>query len=121
MDEELEYLVQQIVSKRKELSDEIDEFLHRMSQADDEIAEALRRARQTKRLLDSPMAHDAFIQRVEGGIITSDALIAYDDALSHALDSVDESAASALSFASRMHSLSERFDRRGGIAGVSRL
>ena len=117
MDEELDYLIQQIVHKQEELSNELDGFLNRMTQTRDEIDEAVRRASQAKRALNHDTARDNLTRLAERDADASWALIAYDDALSLVLDSLDASAASAQPFASRVNSLSRRFDNLGDIAG----
>ena len=117
MDEELDYLIQQIVHKQEELSNELDGFLNRMTQTRDEIDKAVRRASRAKSALNQDTARDNLTRLAERDADASWALIAYDDALSLVLDSLDASAAGALPFAGRVNSLSRRFDNLDDIAG----
>lgn len=117
MDEELDYLIQQIVHKQEELSNELDGFLNRMTQARDEIDKAVRRASRAKSALNQDTARDNLTRLAERDMDASGELIACDDALSSVLDSVDASVAGTPLFASRLHVLSRRFDRLGDIAG----
>lgn len=115
MDEELEYLIQQIASKQEELSNTLEDFLHHMRQTRDEIDDTLRISR-LMRALGKDTTTNELTHLANSHIDTSGDLIAYDDALTSVLDSVNASAESALAFVSRVHSLRRQLYRLNGIA-----